>query len=606
MSHPNPAENETVSEYAKRQVEAPHPNRWPWLAAACIGVIGFALGSCVNTAQHAPSRVSSTAPTTNPLPSKGLWTCAMHPQVIQPEPGICPICHMELVPLKSGNASLGLQIDPVVVQNMGVRTVPVVRGPVMQSVRVVGYLEEPEPLHRDINLRVNGWIEKLYANIDGMVITKGQPLFDLYSPELSVAIDELIAARQQVDRSADANARQLMESSRRKLQQFGLEDAQIESLAKLESAPRTVPILAPLEGHMTAKMVYEGAAVKAGDLVMRLASRHEMWIDAQVPEQEMSMISDGQPVRTTFISQPGKVFDGKVLFIHPHLDPQTRTALVRVQIENPQLALREGMFATVEILADTYREAPLVPREAVIDTGRRQVVFVALGDGRFEPRDVTLGPSGNENEIEVISGVSAGENVVTSGQFLLDSESRLKDAVAKHLFAGMQGHPAATTQPSAPAAAATTAPTQRIPVPHAMQILHAYLDLSAKLGARQASDDPVDASSLIDTSSMATAHGSGQGSELASHVAESAKALNGKTIAQQREAFVALSKAVIDLARHADLSGESPKAVYVFHCPMAFHEAGADWIQESEKTANPYYATEMKGCGEVVEKIGFK
>ncbi|HEV7302411.1 MAG TPA: efflux RND transporter periplasmic adaptor subunit [Tepidisphaeraceae bacterium] len=334
----------------------------------------------------------------------------MHPQVIQPAPGICPICHMELTPLKSDGAGGGtVNIDPVIVQNMGVRTAEVQKGPIVQSVRVVGYLEEPEPLHRDINLRVNGWIEKLYANVDGMLIKDGQPLFDLYSPELTVAIDEMISAAKQLKIAPeDETSKALIDASRRKLLQYGLTDGQVTELGKLDAAPRTVPIIAPIGGHLTAKMVYEGAAVKAGDLVLRLASRHRIWIDAQVPEQQMPLLSDGQPVRATLVSQPGKVFDGKLLFVHPHLDPKTRTALARIEIDNPDLHLRQGMYATVEIAADDYREATVVPREAVIDSGRRQLAFVDLGGGRFEPRDLKLGLSGQDDTVEVLEGGQTG------------------------------------------------------------------------------------------------------------------------------------------------------------------------------------------------------
>lgn len=614
---------DAAAEHARRRADRPRRAGWTVAIAVAVGAVGFVAGRQFtgHTAGPPSGAASSGGGHVHGAPSKDasqpaaaaqLWTCSMHPQVIQPEPGICPICHMELTPLKAdGAAGAGgaITVDPVVVQNMGIRVASVAKGPIVQSVRVVGYLEEPEPLHRDINLRVNGWIERLHANIDGMVITEGQPLFDLYSPELTVAIDELIAARRQADRaSGNGTGRDLLESSRRKLVQFGLTEKQIDELGKAEGAPSTVPILAPMSGHLTAKMVYEGAAVKSGDLVLRLASRHRMWIDAQVPEQQMPLVSDGQPVRATLVSQPGKTFSGKVLFTHPHLDPQTRTALVRIEIDNQDLSLRQGMYATVEILADAYREGLTVPREAVIDTGRRQLVFVSLGEGRFAPRDVTLGLAGQEGTIEVQSGLQPGETVVTSGQFLLDSESRLKEAVAKHLSGGLPGHAAHAQQPETKATAqAVAAPVgDRIAVPHADDIVREYLAIGNRLGARQESDTPLDVAKLIETSAMAAEHAGDAAQPLAKAVADAAVAMKDKSLADQRAAFVALSNAVIDLARKARLGDATAPTLYVMHCPMAFDDKGAHWLQDAEQLANPYYATQMKRCGEVVQRIELK
>jgi RND family efflux transporter MFP subunit len=431
----------------------------------------------------------------------------------------------------------------------------------------------------------------------------------LYSPELTVAIDELIAARRQLSSAADnASTKTFVETSQRKLAQFGLTPQQIESLGRLETAPSTVPILAPIDGHLTAKMVYEGAAVKAGDLVLRLANRHQMWIDAQVPESQMSLVSNGQPVRARLVSQPGKNYTGKVLFVHPHLDPQTRTALVRIEIDNQDLALRQGMYATVEILADAYREGLVIPNEAVIDTGRRQLVFVSLGEGHFASKDVTLGLPGQDGTVEITAGLADGEKVVTSGQFLLDSESRLKEAVAKHLSGGLPGHAAHVASAAAKSReelpATQPAVAERIAIPHADDMIREYLAVAEKFGARQEADTPIDAGALFQTANMAAEHASGDAAAIAKRVADAASKLKSQAIAEQRKSFVAVSEAMIDLARRAKLS-DNP-LLYVMHCPMAFDDKGARWMQREEELANPYYATQMKKCGEVVERIETK
>ena len=580
----------------------------------------------------------------------------MHPQVIQDKPGDCPICHMELTPLKTesaastapterklkywwdpmmnppyisqqpGKSPMGMDlvpvyedevmagsavtIDPVVVQNMGVRVAPVVFGSVQREIRVVGYLEEPEPLHRDINLRIRGWIEKLYADTDGMPIEKGQKLFDLYSPDIQIAANELITARRSLAAASDPQAKQtaqvLYQATARKLELWGLEKQQVEELAKLEKAPETVTFIAPIGGHLTEKKVYEGAGVEAGMMVMRLADRNRMWIDTQVYEQQLPLVRLGSKARATIVSEPGKVYEAEVIFIHPHIDPQTRTARVRLQIPNEDYRLRQGMYATVDILAEPTAPAPVIPREAVIDTGTRQIAFVTTGSGKFEPRQVKLGISGRDGLVQVLSGLAPNEQVVTSGQFLLDSESRLKEAIQKHLSGGLAstaapavahaGHAAAPPPTSAPAA-------PPLNVPHTDEIAVAYLQLSQALGAKQQSDDPLNVDALVNAARQSVEHATPEAKPLAVAVLTGAEEMKGKSLVEQRKTFLKVSNAVIALLDRSPPSAKVAQEVYVAHCPMAFDDAGATWLQKARPIANPYYATAMKSCGTVERTI---
>lgn len=405
----------------------------------------------------------------------------MHPQVIQDHPGDCPICHMKLTPLaigmqpkgeangerkirywwdpmmnppyisdEPGKSPMGMDlvpvyadetktaqeitIDPVVVQNMGVRVAAVTVGPLTRTLRVLGTLMEPEPNHVDINLRVSGWIEKLYANTDGMPIEKGVPLFDLYSPDLQVAIEELIAARKsnvQPAGSTSTMAAQFYDLARQRLAALGLTDKAIDRLAALDRAPHTVAFESPTSGHITEKVVVEGAAVKAGDRVLRIADNSTMWIELRVFESDLPWIRIAQAVSATVAAVPSRVFEGRVTFIHPHLDPLTRTSLVRVVVPNESMLLRENMFATAEIKVDLEPRALRVPRSAVIDTGLRQIAFVMRGAGRFEAVDIKLGPAGDDGLVQVLAGLTPSDTVVTSGQFLLDAESRTREAIEK-------------------------------------------------------------------------------------------------------------------------------------------------------------------------------
>ena len=436
---------------------------------------------------------------------KQLWTCGMHPQVIRDQPGNCPICHMKLVPLAVSSAGSGasgssaqaapdiryywdpsstppyvssspgkspdgndlipvygvevaagstLTIDPVVVQNMGVRVAAAAVVPLRRTMRANGTLMEPEPNHRDVNLRVSGWIEQLFANVDGMRVEKGDPLFELYSPDLQIAIEELIAARRARD-STGADRQSVVAkagetaflAAHKRLELLGFDSAEVDSLAAGEHAPHTVIFRSPMKGHVTQSTVYAGGAVKAGDRVMRIADQSTMWIEIQLSQQQLALVHPGASVSATTDALPGRVFKGEVVFVHPHLDMTTRSATARTVVQNVGHELRENMFAEVEITAEVSPNTLAVPREAIIDSGERQVAFVARGGGHFEPRTVKIGSSGDGGLVEVLSGLSPGELVVTSGQFLLDSESRLREAIQKHLDTSLLAPGAAERKP---------------------------------------------------------------------------------------------------------------------------------------------------------------
>lgn len=623
-SQPNPAgrRSEVAVSAENHLPNSSSANRGHWKTVVVVGAVAVAAFSFGNfwtrefgsTREHRadgdsrekksvamagdkPAAMSAATPA--PTGGKPLWTCSMHPQVIQGHPGLCPICHMELTPVKSG-ATAGdgiVAIDPVIVQNMGVRTAPVMQGPLQHSIKAVGYLLEPEPLHRDINLRVSGWIDKLYANVNGMRVEKGAPLFDLYSPDLTVSIDELISARKQAAGGADkATSDALVEASKRKLRQYGLEEEQVESLARLDAAPRIVTFTAPTSGHIVDRSVYEGGAVKASDLVMRIASTHRMWIDAQVFEQQLGGISEGMAAAASVLSKPGSVISGKVLMIYPHLDPQTRTATVRIEVPNENHELREGMYANVELLSPA-REATVVPREAVIDSGRRQIAFVALGGGRFEPHELRLGADGEHDTVEVLAGLKAGETVVTSGQFLLDSESRLNEAIAKHL---------SLSQATATTGKASMSSDVSRSIPHTTEIATAYLDLSRALGEPQTYDHPLDLKPFLAAARAAVDDSQGEEGPRSQALLSAAQAMQDQPIATQRERFVALGEAAVAFFKRSPPDAKAVPKLYVFNCPMAFGEKGALWLQDNDAIANPFYPTQMKRCGSLVEQIAGK
>ena len=449
--------------------------------ALCIAII---LIVAFNRSGHGSAKMVDAIPG---LPEIGgektLWHCGMHPQVIQDHPGACPICHMALTPLKEGSqtitglahkpiywwdpmlgpssisnqpgkSAMGMElvpvyerevsagpkvtIDPTVVQNMGVRTEPVTRGPLNITIRAGGMLNVPEPGLHDVSLKIGGWIDRLYADTNGMHVHKGDVLFDLYSPELQVTAQELISAVHsqaalgtEAGVGATRDAQELSDSARRRLRLWDVSDPDIEEIARAERAPRKIPFRSPADGAVVEKSIVQGSAVTPGMKLLRIEDHSSLWLDAEVYEDQLSSVALGQRVEASVDAIPGLTLRGTVTFIYPHLDHMTRTELVRTRLDNPDAKLRPGMFATVQIVSRMVADAIIVPREAVIDTGMRQIAFVAEPEGHFAPRNVRMGLVGDDDKVQILAGLAPGEWVVTSGQFLMDVESRTTEAIEK-------------------------------------------------------------------------------------------------------------------------------------------------------------------------------
>jgi Cu(I)/Ag(I) efflux system membrane fusion protein/cobalt-zinc-cadmium efflux system membrane fusion protein len=347
---------------------------------------------------------------------------------------------MDLVPVYEGEQSSGpaVTIDPTIEQNMGIRTAEVSRGPLQKTVRTVGMLEVTETGQYEINLKVNGWIKTLYANQEGMHVRKGEPLFDLYSPDIQAdeqslidAVKALKALDPKASTAARAGAQTSIESAKQKLRLADVADEEIDAIARADKVGATVVLRTPVDGEVVDKSVVQGSAVQAGMKIMRIEDHTKLWLDAQVYEDDIPLIAIGQTVEATVDASPGKTYRGPIAFIYPHLDHMARTAKVRVTLDNPGHELSPGMFATVNILTTPVLDAVWAPREAVIDTGADQIALVALSQGHFEPRKVRMGILGDDDRVQILEGLVPGDTVVTSGQFLLDVESRTNEAIDK-------------------------------------------------------------------------------------------------------------------------------------------------------------------------------
>jgi Cu(I)/Ag(I) efflux system membrane fusion protein/cobalt-zinc-cadmium efflux system membrane fusion protein len=372
------------------------------------------------------------------------WVAPMDPTYIRDEPGKSPM-GMDLVPVyeeegEEKEPASTIRIDPATMQNMGVRLGRVRRKPLTKYIRTVGNLTYDETKIFTVNTKFSGWIEKLYVNFVGEDVKKGQPLFEIYSPELVTVQAEYLLALKQYSSLSDSSyssiregARRLLEASRTRLHYWDLTDKQIEHLGQNGTVQKTLTIYSPASGIVTKKDAFEGHYVKEGEHQYSIVDLSTVWVDVDVYEYEFPWVRKGMAADMELAYIPGKRFKGKVLFVYPYLETKTRTAKLRLEFPNPGYQLKPGMYANIYLKSVIAEDGLVIPQEAMIDSGVRQIVFVALGQGKFQPRDVKIGLEGNDDEFQVLEGLKEGEEIVLSAQFMLDSESRLREAIQKML-----------------------------------------------------------------------------------------------------------------------------------------------------------------------------
>lgn len=416
------------------------------------------------------------------------YTCGMHPMIIVDEPGSCPICGMDLVPLKAGvgggdsgkpvgerkikywqapmdptyirnepgkspmgmdlipvyedEAASGttISIDPVTSQNMGVRTAPATRMNLARTVRTVGLVAYPEPLQYAINTKIGGWIEKLYVNETGQQVKKGQKLLEIYSPELVSAQEEYLLALKNSNTLVKSpfpqiaeSGRQLLEASKRRLELWDISDAQIARLEKDRRVEKTLALYAPHSGIVSMKMVQEGQFAKPGMDLLTISDISKVWVQADIYEYELPWVKVGQKAEIVLPFVGSRRVAATLDYLYPYIEPKTRTVKARFVLDNPSLELKPDMYVNVHLQTSPVKDALAVPAEAVLHSGEKQTVFVVRGEGKFEPRQVKTGVQDDQGNLQVVQGLLDGERVVTSAQFMLDSESKLREAIAKML-----------------------------------------------------------------------------------------------------------------------------------------------------------------------------
>jgi Cu(I)/Ag(I) efflux system membrane fusion protein len=359
------------------------------------------------------------------------YTCPMHPSVHESQPGKCPICGMDLVPVSKEDAASGaVRIDSARRQRIGIRSAPVERVRFERVVRAVGRVAFDETGLVDVSLKTRGWVRDLRANALGAPVRKGEPLFSVYSPELYAAQAEYLQAMHSTEADDEMGSKRgdgLLRAARVRLRLWNVSDGEIDALGRRGTPLEALPILAPASGYIIEKNIVEGGTIEAGMRLFRIAPLDRVWIDAQLYEADLKVAAIGQMARVSLPSLPGSSLEAKVAYVYPSLDGDTRTGRVRLVLANPGLELRPDMYADVELHVDRGEET-VVPVSAVIYAGERRIVFIDHGDGRLTPREIQIG-LGNGAYCEVVSGLEPGEQVVVSGNFLVAAESRLSSAL---------------------------------------------------------------------------------------------------------------------------------------------------------------------------------
>jgi RND family efflux transporter MFP subunit len=393
-----------------------------------------------------------------------LYHCPMHPTYVSDRPGDCPICGMRLVPMDEPKAA-GPAVDheghegPMVAgyatvnipshkqQYIGVQTGRAERKRLESSVNSVGRVDYDETGLAWINTKVGGWIEVLNVDQTGQLVRKGQPLLEIYSPDLVATQEEFLIAVENLRRlesggalpEAVRQARALVEAGRRRLELWDITADQIEALEERGQIVRRMALKAPFGGFVVEKTALPGQYVNPGENLYRIADLSRVWVQAEVFEQEAPLLRPGLEAEIRLPYSPGRSYRGRVDYIYPYLESATRTIRVRLVVPNPDFALRPEMYANVRFTIPQMEDHLVVPNEAILDTGERKIAFVSLGDGVFEPRELKTGLRTREYTV-VLEGLEEGEPVVVSGNFLIDSESRLKAALAGMGAAGVHQH----------------------------------------------------------------------------------------------------------------------------------------------------------------------
>lgn len=570
------------------------------LVAAVAGAAGWWLGR--GQPDHSARRTETAARRVL------YYQSPMHPWIRSERPGNCTICGMKLAPVYEGEAGAaahpGLVVLPASsVTTIGIATEPVARRVLQRSLRVAGTLDDDETKHRFLSARVPGRIEKLFVHYVGAEVRAGEPLATIYSPELLTAQREYL---QRFQAGAAAYPRGEVAAARERLLGLGLEDDEVAQLERSGEPVAYATVRAPYAGTIVARDAYVGHYVKPEDHLFTLGDFAQMWFLFQAYEQDLAWLRVGQSVEVSVRAVPGRVFTAPIDFIDPNLNATTRSATVRVILDNPreesvsgpQRMLPHRAFAEGIVQLDRG-EVLALPRSAVLDSGTGPLAYVQRDDGTFEQRRLRLGQRGDV-QVEVLAGLQAGEKVVTHGALLIDAQAQLAHGAAAHAAA-----PAESTIPASPGSKPTGTTTRPSSLsPEQTGPLNALIPAIAASGAALAADDlggyqrtlaAVRAANTALEAVLAPAALGGKGQSLrvaATNLAAPA------TLEAARQGFEPYSTIVADIVREARGTGVTFPDLHLFECPMSPQLGRARWIQTVPAVRNPFFGSAMLTCGE--------
>jgi multidrug efflux pump subunit AcrA (membrane-fusion protein) len=418
-------------------------------------------GNILFTGQMEAQGGDATPPPRGPCPDGAeplYWKAPMDPSYVRDGPGKSPM-GMDLVPecgADTGEAPEGsVVVDSATLQNIGVRTTTVRRRDLTHSIRAVGRVAYDERRVTHVHTKVQGWVERLMIDFVGQEVKQGEPLLEIYSPELVATQEELLLAARYEAATAKSpfddvrgGGRSLLEATKRRLALWDIPERDVEALLETGEAKRTLTVYAPASGVVTRLGVRAGMEVEPNTNLYTIADLSKVWVLAEVYEFELPWLALGQPAEVRLSYRPGERMQGVLTYIAPFLDPETRTVEVRLELDNSAGRLKPEMFGNAVIAGTSHPDVLAVPSDAVIRSGTRNLAIVSLGEGRFEPREIALGLDSGDGWLEVLSGLEDGEEVVVSSQFLIDSESNLQEAANK-LLAGHARSPEARSDHSA-------------------------------------------------------------------------------------------------------------------------------------------------------------
>ncbi|MEZ4321807.1 MAG: efflux RND transporter periplasmic adaptor subunit [Myxococcota bacterium] len=570
------------------------------LVLLVVAVLAFGAGSLLSGGGETAAPHAGHAADT-------VWTCAMHPQIRQSEPGACPICGMDLIP--AGGASSSRANDQVVLSDRArrlaqLRTEPVRRqGGTAAEVRLLGRVEPDESTQKAVTTWIGGRIDRLHVSTTGEQVRKGQVIATLYSPEVYAAQQDLLTARKQVDRLGDASAtaasaaRAALSAAEDRLRLLGVPDDELARMATAERPQPSVPIRSPFGGTVIERVATEGAYVQTGSPLYRVADLSKLWIQLDAYESDLPRLQLGQEVSLQVEAIPGQTFEGRVGFVDPTLDPQRRTARVRVEVGNPDGLLRPGMFAEATVFTgEASDEAPLVvPASAPLFTGQRSVVYVELRDEEtlaYAPRTVRLGPRLGDY-YPVVAGLSEGDRVVTRGAFALDADLQIR------------GGPSMMSQPDdlSEGPWASVVPLPSAERDRLAPVVRGYLAVQRALAEDDHAAAVEAASSLVPAIEGVTLEkGAAAWAELAPELRGHAQHVaRSPDLEGARAGFEPLSEAVEGLLR--TFGNPLDAELHVAFCPMADDNRGARWVQQGQTIDNSYFGASMRQCGEIRSEI---